>query len=77
MEIPFIDFLKKEGSFEWKEKQQSVFDLLKRKLSSTLVLQFPNFTKPFEVHTNANRWGLDAKTTPNCLWKQTIEMANT
>jgi hypothetical protein len=29
------------------------------------------------VHTNANRWGLDAKTTPNCLWKQTIEMANT
>jgi hypothetical protein len=38
MEIPLIDLLKEEGSFEWKEKQQSVFDILKGKLSSTLML---------------------------------------
>jgi hypothetical protein len=27
---------------------------LKNKLSSTLVLNFLDFTKPFEVHTNAS-----------------------
>jgi hypothetical protein len=35
---PLIDLLKKDGSFEWKGKQQKAFDLLKRKLSSTLML---------------------------------------
>jgi uncharacterized protein YaaR (DUF327 family) len=32
------NLLKKEGSFEWKGKQQKVFDLLKGKLSSTIML---------------------------------------
>jgi hypothetical protein len=35
---PLIDFLKKEGSFEWKGKQQKLFNLLKGKFSSTLML---------------------------------------
>jgi hypothetical protein len=37
--------------FEWKGKQQRLFNLLKRKLLSELVLWFPDSTKPFKVHT--------------------------
>jgi hypothetical protein len=50
----FIDLLKKKGSFEWKDKQQNVFNLLKGKLLLTSMLQFLNFPKPFEVHTNVS-----------------------
>jgi hypothetical protein len=50
----FIDLLKKKGSFEWKDEQLNAFNLLKGKLSLTLVLRFPDFVKPFKVHTNAN-----------------------
>jgi hypothetical protein len=51
---PFNNLLKKEVSFEWRDKQQSAFDLLKGKLLSTTMLRFPNFVKPFEVHTNTS-----------------------
>ncbi len=51
---PFNNLSKKKGSFEWKDKQQSAFDLLKGKLLSTSVLRFLNFVKPFEVHMNIN-----------------------
>ncbi len=51
---PFNNLLKKEGSFEWKDKQQSAFNLVKGKLLSTSVLRFPNCVKPFEMHTNTS-----------------------
>jgi hypothetical protein len=35
---PLIDLLKKKGSFEWKGEQLKAFDLLKMKLSPTLML---------------------------------------
>jgi hypothetical protein len=34
----FTNLLKKKKSFEWKDEQQNVFDLLKGKLLLTLVL---------------------------------------
>jgi hypothetical protein len=42
--------------FEWKGKQQKMFDLLKGKFLSTSVLWFQNFAKPFEVHIDATRF---------------------
>jgi hypothetical protein len=52
------NLLKKELSFEWKEEQQKAFEDLKSKLSFTLALKFPNFTKPFEIQTDANDFGI-------------------
>jgi hypothetical protein len=43
------DLLKKEWSFEWKDKQQVAFDILRENLTFTMFLRFPNFLKPFEV----------------------------
>ncbi len=49
-----INLLKKELSFEWQEEQENAFGVLKKRFSTSLPLKFPDFTKPFEVHTNAN-----------------------
>jgi hypothetical protein len=55
---PLSNLLKKKLSFEWKEEQQKAFEDLKSKLSFTHVLRFPNFTKPFEIHTNASDFAI-------------------
>jgi hypothetical protein len=38
--------------------QQKVFNLLKGKLSSTPMLQFTNFLKPFKVHMDASGFAI-------------------
>jgi hypothetical protein len=50
---------KKEGSFEWKDEQQNVFDLLKGKLSSSPMLRFSDFVKSFEVHIDASGFAIN------------------
>jgi hypothetical protein len=55
---PLSNLFKKKLSFKWKEEQQMAFEDLKSKLSFTLVLRFPNFTKPFEIHTDANDFAI-------------------
>lgn len=44
---PLTDVLNKEWSFEWNDEQQNAFNLLKGKLSSTPMLKFLDFSKPF------------------------------
>lgn len=46
-------------SFEWKEEKQKKFEDLKEKPLSAPMLKFPNFTKLFEVHTNANEFNIN------------------
>jgi hypothetical protein len=41
MAKPFLDLLKKELSFEWKEEQQKAFEDLKEKFSFAPMLKFP------------------------------------
>jgi hypothetical protein len=54
MVTPLSNLLKKKLSFNWKKEQQKAFEDLKKNFSSTLLLKFLNFTKPFKVHTNMN-----------------------
>lgn len=54
------NLLKKEPSFKWKDEQQKAFEDLKKKLSSTPMLKFPNFTKSFKVHTNISDFVISA-----------------
>jgi hypothetical protein len=42
------------------EEEQKIFNDLRKKLSSSLVLKFPNFIKLFEVHTDANDFTISA-----------------
>ena len=46
--------------WKWTEVEQQVFDNLKKILSSPPILAFPDFNKPFEVHTDASTKALGA-----------------
>ena len=46
--------------WKWTEKEQAVFDHLKELLSSPPILAYPNFTQPFELHTDASTKALGA-----------------
>lgn len=48
------------STWHWGEKQDVAFNTLKERLTSSPVLGFPDFTKPFELHTDASMSGLGA-----------------
>jgi hypothetical protein len=60
MEKLLLDFLKKEFSFKWKEELNiGHLRLEKKKLSSTPILEFFDFTKMFKVHTKASDFDIE------------------
>ena len=52
---PLTELLQKDVAFQWGEAQQKSFEDLKKAMTSTPVLVFPDFSKQFEVHTDA-KW---------------------
>lgn len=51
---------KPKVEWKWTDKEQSVFDELKSILSSPPILAYPDFTLPFELHTDASTKALGA-----------------
>lgn len=56
---PLTDLLKKDG-FQWSTEADSAFSALKGALSITLVMAFPNFTKPFTIECDASNVTIEA-----------------
>jgi hypothetical protein len=52
---PLYDLLKKNASYDWKEPQQNAFRTLKELLTTAPILQFPDFSRPFIIITDASR----------------------
>jgi len=52
---PLTALTRKNQEFAWGPSQQEAFDSLKRKLSTTPVLAFPNFSLPFILTTDASK----------------------
>ena len=46
--------LTKDANFVWDSQCQATFDILKEKLSTTPVLQGPNWSLPFHISTDAS-----------------------
>jgi len=57
---PLNKLLQKDVPFNWDEDQQTAFEKLKKYLISAPILQYPNFKKPFILHTDASTSGLGA-----------------
>lgn len=57
---PLTKLLQKEVSFVWDEAAQVAFDKLKEILCTAPLLQYPDFTKPFLINTDASGYALGA-----------------
>ena len=52
--IPLADLIRGAQVFKWTTGEQAAFEKLKEAVCSQPVLQLPDFTKPFEIHTDAS-----------------------
>jgi hypothetical protein len=48
----------KAGKFSWNEAATNAFELIKVKLTTTLLLVLSNFDIPFELHCDASKIGI-------------------
>ncbi|XP_011868563.1 PREDICTED: uncharacterized protein LOC105562377 [Vollenhovia emeryi] len=55
---PLTDLLKKDKEFHWSTSQESAFITLKTALCSNPILQYPDFTKPFILTTDASGYAI-------------------
>jgi hypothetical protein len=46
--------------WHWDEEQQNAFQTMKKLLARETILAYPDFTKPFEIHTDASQTQLGA-----------------
>lgn len=58
--IPLVKLTRKETPFNWDEECAQAFENLKKTLISDAVLSFPDFSKPFEISTDASNEALGA-----------------
>lgn len=46
--------------FIWKEEHQKAFEAIKRVLAREMLCTYPDFNKPFEIHTDASKTQIGA-----------------
>ena len=51
---PLIESTSEKRSLKWTQKCQTAFDAMKQIISKEKLLTYPNFNKPFDIHTDAS-----------------------
>lgn len=54
------NLLKKDTKFIWDDSCQEAFDNLKEMIASDIMLQYPDFSKEFQLTTDASNYGIGA-----------------
>ena len=64
---PLTDLAKgpKHKKFEWKDEHEQAFKALKLMVSKEVILAYPDWTKPFVIHTDASDFQLGAVISQN------------
>ena len=57
---PLAALTSKTTKWEWGPKQQAAFDMAKKVIARHVILAYPDFTKPFQIHTDASHYQLGA-----------------
>ncbi|GKF79577.1 putative reverse transcriptase domain-containing protein, partial [Tanacetum coccineum] len=57
---PMMKLTQKNVNFDWSEKAEAAFQLLKQKLCSASILALPKGSENFVVYCDASRKGLGA-----------------
>lgn len=52
--LPLSNLTRKRIEFKWSDKEQQAFDRLKNALLSPMILQYPDFSKPFKITVDAS-----------------------
>ena len=55
---PLYALLRKNVKFDWTASQSAAVDILKEKLCSPPILKFPDYSKPFHLHSDASLDGI-------------------
>ncbi|XP_057417391.1 uncharacterized protein LOC130711664 [Lotus japonicus] len=58
--LPLSNLLQKEVAFDFDEKCREAFDCLKKALTTTPIIQAPDWTAPFELMCDASNYALGA-----------------
>jgi len=56
--VPLTDLLKKNVKWDWSAKCQDAFDDLKKAITEESVMSLADYSKPFEVHTDASDFAI-------------------
>ena len=57
---PLTRLTSKKKEFKWGPTEQHAFDTIKLAISKETLLTYPNFSKEFEIHTDASQYQLGA-----------------
>ena len=57
---PLTKMTSKQATCKWTEEHQKAFELMKKTVSIETSLVYPNFSKPFVIHKDANKMQLGA-----------------
>jgi len=57
---PLTSLLSTTKKFVWGEREQKAFNTIKKHVSKSTLLTYPDFNKPFEIHTDASDTQLGA-----------------
>lgn len=57
---PLTSLLKKDIKFQWLSEQEKAFETLKYKITTAPILQYPDFSKPFLLTTDASNYAVSA-----------------
>ena len=57
---PLTKLTSKNKEFKWGPTEQTTFDTIKLAISKETLLTYPNFSKEFEIHTDASQYQLGA-----------------
>ena len=57
---PLTALTSKNVKYDWKDEHQKFFDAIKRVIGRELLLAYPEFNAPFEIHTDASKLQIGA-----------------
>jgi hypothetical protein len=57
---PLSKLTSKNAKWQWTEVEQEAFENIKKIISKEVLLSYPNFNLPFEIHTDASKTALGA-----------------
>ena len=57
---PLTKMTSKQATWNWTEEHQKAFEHMKKSISRETLLVYPDFNKPFEIHTDASKIQLGA-----------------